>query len=163
MIVSPGSVSAAYTAMFPSMLATSRLRSSTQRLDLVDVARAREPAVDGTDVAFRRALADLGREEPLHGRRDERLRGEQVDALTAAPPLVPLDRRDHLLLHLRRRRAGVEELARLRQCLRVVDFRGRGDGHLRLLSERLIDERTEREPVLADGCGRLLRLAGRAK
>jgi len=45
-----------------------------ERFDLVDVAGSGEPAVHRADVTFRRALADLGREERLHSGRDERLR-----------------------------------------------------------------------------------------
>ena len=111
MIVSPGLVSAAYTAMLPIMLATKPVlgvaraedaleQLDAQRLDLVDVARAREPAVDGTDMAFGRALADLRREQRAHGRADRRFGREQIDALAAAPALVARNSGDDLLLHV---------------------------------------------------------------
>ena len=80
----------------------------------------------------------------LHGRADQRLGREQVDALAAAPRLVALDGREHLALHRRGVGGGVEQRARRRQRLGVVDV-GRGDsGH----SKAPVDQGAEREPVL---------------
>ncbi len=102
-----------------------------QRLDLVDVGRAGEPAVDAADVAFGRPCACFRRQQRPHGRAGRCFGGQQVDALLAAPALIAPDGGDDGLLHLAAVAAGVEDGPRVSQDGGVVDFDwfGRIFGH----------------------------------
>ncbi len=93
-----------------------------QRFQLVDVARADEPAVARADVALGRPDAHFGRQQRPDGWAGGGFRRQQVDALIAAPGLVALDRLQHRLAHVLRRGTGVQDLAGLRQHLRIVSL-----------------------------------------
>ena len=124
-----------------------------QRLDLVDVLRAREPAVHRADVTLGGALADLGGEQLPDRRADERLGREQVHALVPAPrsrcgrprpgprAASPRDRRP--------RRAA-------RGPRRASPRRGCRAGRWRSF-EAPVDQGSQREPVLLDEVGDVLR------
>ncbi len=85
-----------------------------QRLHLVDMPRAGEPAVDRADMTLGGAGADLGCQQGSHPRARRCLRRQEIDALLAPPPPVALHRRDHLAAH-RFRIERVDQAAGVRQ------------------------------------------------
>jgi len=91
-----------------------------QRLDLVDMASAGEPAVDPADMALRRPRADLRRQQRPYPRAGRRLGRQQVDAVLAAPLRVAADRLLHRLTHRCGVGAGVEHRPRRGQRLAVM-------------------------------------------
>jgi hypothetical protein len=91
-----------------------------QRLDLVDMAGAGEPAVDPADMALRRAGADLGRQQRPHAGAGRGLGRQQVDAVLAAPLRVAPDRGLDRLAHRRRIGAGIEHGPGRRQRFPVM-------------------------------------------
>ena len=102
-----------------------------QRLDLVDVLRSGEPPIDRADVALRGTLPDLAGEQPLHGRADQGLGREEVDALGSTPSRIPGHGVDDVLLHLLRGER-LDAPACLVKDGRIVDLGsgGRGGGHV---------------------------------
>ena len=109
-----------------------------ERLDLVDVLGAGEPAVDGSDVAFGRARADLGAEEGADAGTRWGFRGQKIDAGLAAPVGVPLHGGLDQITHGLGVGCGVEKLARGGEgagvmCLDAVGQACRAVGHFGLL------------------------------
>ena len=93
-----------------------------KRLDLIDMARAGKPAIDLADMAFRRAGADLGSEKSAHRGARRSFGGEKIDAILTAPGRVAPNRLLHLLAHLARIGASVENGTRGGQSVGIMHF-----------------------------------------
>ncbi len=91
-----------------------------ERLELVDVARAGEPAIDRADMPLGGAGPDLAREQRPHRRAGRGFRRQQIDALLAAPACVALDGGLDRLPHGARVGAGVEHGASRRERFGIV-------------------------------------------
>ena len=93
-----------------------------QGFDLVDVLGASKPAVHRADMPFGGADSHLGGEQRAHSWTGGRFRSEQVEALPPSPLLVTLNCRQHCLLHLLRRAAGVQHRPGISKDVGVMHF-----------------------------------------
>ena len=101
-----------------------------ERLNLIDVARPGEPAVERPDVALGGPRPDLRREKGPHGRAGRGLGGQQVDAAPAPPLLVARNRVEDGLLDLLWGGAGLDHAAGPGQDLGIVNLAGLACGVL---------------------------------
>ncbi len=117
-----------------------------ESLDLVDVLGAGKPAVDGADMAFGRARADLGAQQRTHAGTCGRFGGEQIDAGLAAPVGIALHGGLDQLAHFAGVGGRVEELARGGKragvvCLDAIGQAGGAVGHCGLSEMGWQDQR----------------------